>query len=196
MPTLVHEVKIQSSGFPGAPGWTTFYFDGEDPTQLANQFRWAREYLVMVAGLFPVAWSAIVQTEGRLLQTATGILDTTTLIPDDGTGNVVPGSNTASGFGPGPTGLCISLTSVGVNRGRRVRGRSYVVPMAADIYESDGTIRPAYLTAYRPLVQALFTDTRKVGIWSRPRLGTGGAFFVVSSTRISDKAAVLTSRRD
>lgn len=196
MSVLVHETKIRTAGFPGAPGWTTFYFDGDDPTQLANQFRWTRDYAVAVAGLFPTEWSATVQTEGRLLVTASGVLQQTTVIPDDGTGSTVLGTQVGVGFGAGPAGVCISMTSAGVNRGRKVRGRTYLVPCAPNVYQSDGTIAEQVLNGFRPGIQAIFTDGRKLGVWSRPRLGAGGAFFLVATTSIRDKAAVLTSRRD
>lgn len=196
MSTLTHEVKIRSAGFPGAPGWTTFYFNGEDPTALANHFRWAREYLTSISGLFPAQWSAAVQAEGRLLQTVTGDLDTTTTIPADGTGNAVTGTDPSGAFGSGASGVCISLTSTGVNRTRRVRGRTYIVPVSSGVYGPDGTIADAFLGPLRTGFQTLFTEVRAPGVYSRPRLRLGGAWFPVSTIRISDKAAVLTSRRD
>lgn len=196
MSNYVHEVKLRTSGFPGGPGWTTFYFDGDDGPILVNQFRWVREYAQAVAGLFPAEWNAVVQTEGRLLLTATGALQATTIIPDDGTANVVVGLQAAGGFGPGPAGMCIAMTSAGVNRGRKVRGRTFLVPVSPNVYQADGTITDQVLNGFRPGIQAIFTDGRKVGVWSRPRLGVGGAFFLVSATSIKDKAAILTSRRD
>lgn len=196
MATLVHEVKIRSAGFPGAPGWTTFYFDGEDPTERSNQFRWCKDYLEGVKGLFPAQWTAAVQAEGRVLITGSGALDSNTTIPDDGTGNTVIGADPSGAFGSGASGMCISLTTAGVNRARRVRGRTYLVPISNGVYGPDGTIADAFLAGLRPFMQTLFTDPRQVGVYSRPRAGVGGAFFPVATVRIADKAAVLTTRRD
>lgn len=195
MATIVHEIKVISTGFPGAPGFTTFYFNGEDSTDRDNQFRHVKAFLELAKGLFPNTWSAAVQAEGRVLTASSGVLDTTTTVPADGTANPSVGTAAVATFGAGAAGICISYTTTGINRGRRVRGRTYLVPISAGVYGPDGTIDNAFLAGIRTAFQTWATDPLEFGVWSRPREGSGGVLYPVDAVSIKDKAAVLTSRR-
>lgn len=191
----VHEIKIKSSGFPGAPGWTTLYFDGDDPTLFFNQYRHAKTFLGIIRGVFPSTWTAAVQPAGKLLVAASGVLVQETTLPPDGTGDPVVGTDGSPGYGSGASGMCISWRTAGVNRGHNVRGRSYLVPIGSGVYGIDGTIVDAFLPDLRNLLTAWALEPNNFGVWSRPRLGVGGAFFEATQATISDQAAVLTSRR-
>lgn len=193
MATSVHEIKIKSSGFPGAPGWTTFYFDGSVPANSAAQFDLVDEFLVNVTGLFPTQWSAVIQPQGRILNASSGILESFSQGPAAiDTPHIGVG---VGGFGAGVAGLVLGWSTAGVNRGHAVRGRTFMVPLANGYYDVDGTLDNDSLGDLRTFVNTWSTQFDGIGVWSRPRLGTGGAWFKVTGSHVNDQAAFLSSRR-
>ena len=80
---------------------------------------------------------------------------------------------------------------------RLVVGRTFLVPMGVQAYQSDGTIvdssRTGLQTAANVLVAA---TTPTMVVWRRPVGGAGGSVAPVTAARVSDKVAVLKSRRD
>jgi hypothetical protein len=86
-------------------------------------------------------------------------------------------------------------------------GRSFIVPASTEIYQTDGTILPAVLTAQRAAATTFATATAfHPVVWVRPKpvkppttpptfvhLGQAVA---MSAARVPDKTAVLRSRRD
>jgi hypothetical protein len=99
--------------------------------------------------------------------------------------------------GPSPTGACISWTTGGINRGRLVRGRSFVVPLAAAYYDGNGSLTTPCTTQLQLAATHLIGATGiPFSVWSRPRLGAGGAIFAALTGTVHDQAAVLRSRRD
>jgi hypothetical protein len=123
------------------------------------------------------------------------MLESITTIPADGTGDAIVGVAGGAAFSAGPAGICVSWTTGGVNRGRTVRGRTFVVPVSATVFEADGTIATSVLPALAPAALSWAVDDPPFGIWSRPVAGAGGAWFPVVSAHITDQAAILTSRR-
>lgn len=111
-----------------------------------------------------------------------------------------PAAGLASNAGhSAAAGACINWTTANALNGRRVRGRTFMVPLAAVALDVNGTIDNTALTAMRTAAATLHADGTNVRlvVWHRPTaLGIdGGAYDVISST-ISDKTAILTSRRD
>jgi len=97
----------------------------------------------------------------------------------------------------GPAGACINWETGHFNaNGRRVRGRTYLVPLV-NAYETDGSLSAAALGTVAAAASAAIGGTGSLGVWTRPTPGgSDGTFNLAISALVKDKAAVLTSRRD
>jgi len=87
---MVNVLLVQSisSGFPGAPGYTTFAFEHEDPVPAVEQFEDVLAFWNLMKGNFPTGWSVILAPEHRVVNEVTGEL--VDIIPRDGTGSSCP----------------------------------------------------------------------------------------------------------
>lgn len=113
-------------------------------------------------------------------------------------GTITGGAAAATGWSA-PTGSVVTWSTAGIRNSRRVRGRTFVVPMTTGAYDTDGTLRPGEMG----LVNTAATNIRTVGlqvslaVWGRPTgIGaTDGIAYVVTTHRVPDMCAILTSRR-
>lgn len=96
-------------------------------------------------------------------------------------------------------GGVISWSTGIVHRTRRIRGRTFVVPMSTEVWDVDGTIKSVPLGVLNTAATALREPTALIefGVWARPSApgATDGRFAPVSSHRVPDMSAILTSRR-
>ena len=126
------------------------------------------------------------------------IEDTTGVLTDSATAGsptVIVGD--VAGAYSAPSGSCITWLTDGVVNGRRVRGRTFIVPMANIAYEGDGTITEATRAAYELAANDLIDSAGgSMVVWHRPVAGAGGSSHVVQAARVKDTIAVLRSRRD
>jgi hypothetical protein len=183
------------NGITGAPGYTelSFITDGTTPTEGAACISATVDFFTSVSALVATTTNFSVDSEISFFNEATGALEEITAVspaPD----------NLGGGFGsqgPGPTGAVIGWSTGGINWGRRVRGRTFIVPLAAGCYQSDGTLTSGTVTQLSSAATDLVADAdTEFGVWSRPRDNVGGAAFPVLTWRVPDMAAVLRSRRD
>lgn len=98
---------------------------------------------------------------------------------------------------PAMAGMCVTWQTVGVVGGRRVRGRTFFVPITTSKYQPDGTIDNTYLASCRVVAAAFATSAATPVVWHRPTAvgSTDGVAFYMTGAKITDKAAMLTSRR-
>lgn len=129
---------------------------------------------------------------------------------DDTTGNLsgvwtTTGGGTLACTGTAPNaagvGACIGWTTGGIVSGtkgpRKLRGRTFLVPLSGAVYDGDGTITPGSLTALQSLADGIRT-AGPLAVWHRPStsVATDGNSYGVLSARVRDKVAYLSSRRD
>lgn len=196
MAVLFH-VTAKWTGFPGAPGYTNLYALTTDPLSTgAQDFANAAHTLfdslkAHFYSLVSIAVQPIVET---IDETDGTLLDEITVATPPA---VVTGTS-ASQYA-GPAGACIQWKTAGIVAGRRVRGRTFLVPMAVNQFDSDGTLVSASLG----IIQAAATAYRTTAgispvIWHRPTspTATDGEGFPLTANSVTDKVAVLTSRRD
>ena len=190
---FIHEIQIRSSGFPGAPGFTNLYFKTTVDADRNDQFTAVKAFLGQLAGGEPSSWSGQIAPNGRVLEETTGRLALFSNAPATALPSVpgVAGAN----YGAGVAGLVIGWTTATVNRARLVRGRTFLVPVARDIFDADGTLTSSALGQFTQAGNDLIASNLGFCIWSRPRQGIGGVAAVVTSVRVNDKAAFLSSRR-
>jgi hypothetical protein len=185
------------AGFVGAPGYTTLHFLDPDPITQAGIDQTAARNNAFWQALEPHLPGPVTITMPTILEeidTATGeLLDEHTF----------PGGTLADGAGSSvysaAAGACINWNTVGIVNGRRLRGRTFIVPLQASSYESDGTLttvaRDALVTAGNNLANA--TTGIDLAVWHRPSPGgSDGVAAGVTSCSVNDRGAVLRSRRD
>jgi hypothetical protein len=110
-------------------------------------------------------------------------------------GNGTKVSNGSANYAAG-VGARVQWVTAGWNNGRRVKGSTYIVPLAFDEYDVDGTIKPAVVTAAGTAATALITAAGGgLMVWSRgPGAGSGSISPVVTGN-MPDKVSWLRSRR-
>lgn len=115
------------------------------------------------------------------------------------------GAGTVTGTSAGPVaagvGACIGWTTGGIVNGskgpRKLRGRTFLVPLTTAAYEQDGTLATASVASLQSLANAI-QASGPLAVWHRPTTpgGTNGNSYGVISARVRDKVAFLSSRRD
>lgn len=191
----IHRVTSTWQGFTGAPGYSNFFFSGGGGLTDATEDR-ARVVAFFQALITMIPSGVTVRTEPEVavIDQANGQVESflnidTPAQPVIGTG--------AGGFSSA-SGAVVNWLTAGVRNGRRVSGRTFIVPLANGGYQSDGTLTPAALTALQNAGNAMIGtgfDSR-FGVWSRPSGAASGLFWEATGHRIVDKVAVLRSRRD
>jgi len=196
----VLRVKINWSGFVGSPGYTNFHFtefvsEGYTQEQADACAAKVQTFITSMKNYLPATVTLTVDTTVDIIQTDTGNLV--------GFFTVAPG---AAQVGTNPAtyaaaaGACISWGTNGVRNSRRVRGRTFIVPLASNSLDTNGSINDSSLTGIRAAAAALIANvgTGDLSIWARPTgpEATDGVSFPVETYKVNDKVAMLTSRRD
>lgn len=110
-------------------------------------------------------------------------------------------AGTGSDFFAAGVGACIGWSTGGIVPGkkgpRKLRGRTFVVPLATANYDQQGTILDGAVGVINTLAGAL-QAAGPLAIWHRPNptLALAGNSYGVVSHRVRDKVAYLSSRRD
>lgn len=183
------------TGFTGSPGYTNFYFagaaDADDATAAVNK---TMAFWVAVAQALPSALTLRCNPDVEVIDETTGKMQDVVTV---GTNHVQAGG--LAGSFAGGAGACFAWQTAGIVDGRRVRGRTFLVPLSGSMYQTDGTLTDIALTRLGDggTVMANPTGAQLV-VWSRPRPdeGIAGSAHDVLSFRVRDKVAVLRSRRD
>jgi hypothetical protein len=194
-------VRVNWTGLIGGNGYTNLHFEPtveSDPwTQplVDAAVTKVQTFMTSVRPFLPVFVVTGVDAQVSELEETSGTIQSfwtaTPTAPAPGTSAVGPHSST--------TGACVNWSTGGVRNGRRVRGRTFIVPLGSAGLGTDGTILDTALTTLRTAATTLTSDANGVRlvVWVRPNPVIpidGGAYDVVSSS-ISDRTAILTSRR-
>lgn len=191
----LHRLVLSWSG-PGVVGAaaTVLHFDGteEAAPPVANvRAAFDSAKLVLPAGVtisFPSAGDTIDDKTGALQ----GVWSGPAVTP-------VVGTNPASPMAG--VGACITWTTGGIVNGskgpRKLRGRTFIVPLASAACDAQGTLADPTLALLRPLADSLMASGG-LAVWHRPTSAgaADGNSYGVLSNNVRDKLAFLRSRRD
>lgn len=204
----IARVTVDWTGFVGSPGYTNFMF------MLDGEFDWTLPAAQAATTVIDNFLSGIRST---LPPTATTKTRQTVEEIDSETGELMAfwtvnsaaaGIGTSAGGYSAAAGACINWATDGIRDGRRVRGRTFIVPLGGAALGTDGTIDTAELTTLQTQASALVNlvgQPVQLAVWGRPIKGQilpvpiedrPGVVFPVVSATVPDKTAVLTSRRD
>jgi hypothetical protein len=147
-----------------------------------------------ITALFPTAWSAVADSAVDTITTTSGaVIATNSVTPWTRTGA------SSAGFGPLAVGGCVTWLTDTFLSGRRLKGRTFVSPVANEFTDADGSPNSSMLTKLTDFgaawVAAVSGTTAPV-VWHRPVAGAGGASSPITAATVRDKFAVLRSRRD
>jgi hypothetical protein len=105
------------------------------------------------------------------------------------------GGNVSGNFAA-PAGARVHWNTEAIVSGRRLRGRTFIVPIAAAAYDTNGTLtstfRTALLGAANTFIDSGVNAWVEASVWSP----THGVQADITSVSVPDEAAILRSRRD
>lgn len=169
-------------------------------TEASNSVGATRTFFEAVKAYIPAQVSIDYLTDVELIDIATGNLEGVATAA-----SVAPtvGGAVSSVAWSAPSGACITWNTAGLrtvtSKPRRVRGRTFLVPLANTAYDTAGNLAAAALTAFNSAASGLRGNfnNQEFGIYARPGAGgaPAGAYHLVTGHRITDQSAVLRSRR-
>lgn len=195
-------VKARWTGFQGAPGYSVFHFRdfsaGEPVKADADgAVSRIRTFFQSFSPYIPAGTTVQVESDVEVLEetdgTLTNVLGATAV-------SAVPGTASGTASYAAAVGAVVTWRTGGIRNGRRIRGRTFLVPLSSTAFAPDGTLAVAFINTLEPGATALIngTGTPDLGVWARPSGpgATDGVWNVVTSYSIPDMGAVLRSRRD
>ena len=191
----IHRVTTVWTGFPGAPGYSNFFFSGDGSAGAATESRSrVAAFFNEANDILPSEVNYLVEGEVAVLDEQTGSVSDYIMVQPD----AQPGFGALTGGYSAASGAVVTWNTAGVRNGRRVRGRTFLVPLGGAAYQSDGSLSASAIgtlnSAAEELVGTGFDSG--FGVWSRPGTSGSGSFYEVTVFRVPDMAAVLRSRRD
>lgn len=187
---------------PGAgTAYSVFHFGNtalEDPVQADADAALAKvtAFFTSVKAYLPNVVSVLVQNEVELIQwnngSMTGILSGPTQATQTGTAGATAGWAAAAG-------AVVTWNTAGIRNNRRVRGRTFLVPLSNEAWDVDGTLKAVPVSGINAAATTLRDTAGSIDlmVYGRPTApgATDGEAFAVSGHRLPDMSAVLTSRR-
>jgi len=193
MATNLSQIRAVLTGWNGAPGYTNFYIDSVDPTACQDMHNAAHTFFDSIKGQFPTSVRINFPTDVRQVDAATGDLGSVVTIGTPAA--EVVGLGTAD-FNAA-AGASVTWLTTTPAASRLVTGRTYLVPLGGNFYESNGTPASAGLTVLRNAAAALVAAMDPIFVvWRRPVAGAGGSVAPIVGSRVNDIGVVLKSRRD
>lgn len=182
-------------GFRGAPGYSNFYFGGAaaDDTDAESLAEAVRSFFNAFRVDLPSSVTISIQPSAEIIDETngqiTGQVDFTP--PETITGGTNATYSAASG-------AVVNWNTAGYRNGRRIRGRTFVVPLSNAAYDTAGDISTASLGLLRNGAAFLTSGVSVLPfvVWARPNDGANGTAEPVVSATVPDLGAVLRSRRD
>jgi hypothetical protein len=195
-------VRTNWSGTTGGPGLTQMAIDdgtgGAWSSSAADLATAAvRSFWDGIRAFVPNEVTLLVQPSVDQYDASTGWLIHTTVAPT----SPAPVSGSSSAAWAGAAGFKVDWNTGAIRNGRRIVGKTYVVPAAA-IYDTSGllstTPRNNVEAAANTLLSTLASAGMSMRVWTRPpTIGApGGVSTAVQSAVVRNKTAIMRSRRD
>lgn len=195
----LNRVRVALTGFPGGPGVATFYAIGVSTFIPALHLLWEN-----MATIMPVDVRINVAATGDIIESSTGVITGTWSQPATAE---IPG--TSAQKYAAPVGVLLRWTTDTILDGRHIRGRTFVVPVTLDQFDTNGQIGAGAMANFpTPLNALVSSQSANFVIWHRPRKARAangtvpavtarpGGFANVTGSGVSPRAVVLRSRRD
>lgn len=187
MATLA-KIVVKWTGWAGAPGYSVHWADASGTLPLSD----LRTFYNAALAYTPAGVTLTFPGSGDTIDEVTGSLNGTWA---QSAPAAVTGGAGATQF-PAPAGACVTwVTSRIINR-RRLRGRTFIVPMYVGAYQLDGTLEASVMSALNSAAATLVTNAgSSLRIYHRPKGASSGQGAAIVGHSITDQVAVLKTRR-
>lgn len=187
MPTL-ERVLVTWQNWAGAPGVGHHYFVSGTTNKCVS----LRAFYNSVAPSVPNNTAIQVQNVGDIIDVQSGLIT-------GGWSESAVSVVTAAGTGAyaGGSGAVVNWLSATVVAGRRLRGKTFIVPLVVNAFDTSGSLSSTYQSSVQAAADALVSATLgSYVVYHRPTAaGNDGASGQIYAARVPDLAAVLRSRR-
>lgn len=192
----LYQITVRWTGFVGAPGYTRMHFMTNSPSQ-AEAVAAAQDmadFFSAISALLPTDIELTFDLEVPVLLDSTGQPQQFLNLPAQPTIT----QPTGAGAYAAPAGASVQWLTSAVNNGRRVRGRTYLVPLIDGAYDSVGTLDAADQAVIQTAASTLYNSLNSLlAVFSRPSTAPDNGFSTqVTGAAVADKVAILKSRRD
>jgi hypothetical protein len=206
--TTLYRIRTVWSGFSGAPGYTNMYFGTTDPLAAG-----AATAAADVGTFFNSVKACVPNTVTLAIDPVVALIED---YNGNQTGELTLGTPPTIGLGSqtgsfaAPAGACVTWNTATFRDGRRIRGRTFLVPLGVNCFQADGTLVDAQRTVLNNAAAALAGGAAAFVVYARERQARAayepakitaktylaGESAVVVSGNVKDKVAILRSRRD
>jgi hypothetical protein len=188
----VGRIITQLSGFTGGPGYSTHHFFGDPYSNSTAQdnVNDVAAFWNAVADRLATGTTFSVQPDVHVLDEATGALIRVETVTPDAQSIFAGSAAYSAGVGANAT-----WNTAGVHLGKQLRGRTFIVPLAGDQYDTTGTIGSIGLADMRAAAATL-AAVANFGVYGRPVSGAGGEWAGCTGGTVRDHVSWLSSRRD
>ena len=184
----LQRIRVTWTNFPGAPGYSNFFCNDADPNVLAPSIRL---FFEAIKGLLPQNTTIQYPSASDTVTTETGQIVGT--VPVSALTATV---SSAVGAFSGSSGGVVHWLTSGFSAGRRVRGRTFLVPLTNGAYDTNGSLSTAALGTLTTAASGLVTaGSPTFVVWARPTSFRAGSAHTVTASSVPDLSAVLRSRR-
>lgn len=208
----VLRVKLRWNGFPGAPGFTVLHMkdfatNDEQAQYAQGAATKVRNFAEAVKGLIPYGATLQVDPDVEVVEIETGnLIDVVSITP-----GAVTASLAASNMNmAGAVGAVITWRTQLVRNNRRIRGRTFLVPLVSATFDNAGNIAANNMTQLNVAANILrdSAGSPDMGVYARPtpirdangdptgNYNEDGAWAFATGHSIPSVGAVLRSRRD
>lgn len=189
------QLTFRWNGFTGSPGYTRMKFLGEltqadANTAAANM----RTFLAAALATFAPAGSSITCDSTVQLYDGSG-LQTGELALTSIPSAIAP---TGAGTYAGGAGAVVNWLTSAFHLGRKVRGRTFLVPLTGTAFQADGTLATAYQSTLQTAANNFAISSPTPAVFSQKHVGgsTQSMIAVITGATVPDRTAILRSRRD
>lgn len=191
MPTIIRHTAVWT-GAPGLPGYTQFHREvtAGIPGQAQTSHDQISTFFGVFASLIPADITVTVSPVYQIIDVATGMITSEDTVGD-------PSAPIAGAFvstWSGQVGVLVEWLTGTFIGGRRLRGRTYLVPLG-NVGDDDGTLPGGTISTLQSASAYITQAGAEFVVWHRPVANAGGQVSTITSAVIRDHAAVLRSRR-
>lgn len=197
--TSLYRIRTALTGFAGGPGVSTMYFLDVETAVASIATFWEA-----ISDAMPTVVTIQPPAAGDIIDDTTGTI--TGAWTSEG---ATPITGNGAGLYAAPSGCVVGWETATILDGRRVRGRTFVVPLTPAAYATDGSMNDTTLASFNAAGTSLIVDqAESFVVWHRPFAGRAatddrpakaahaGGHALVTNCVTPDRVAVLRSRRD
>lgn len=190
MASIIRHTAVWT-GTPGLPGYSQFYTSINTGQAAAAQagHTAVHDFFEDLVTLIPDAITVTVDPIYQVLVDTTGVI-----IGEETVGTASAAvTGTFVGAWQAQVGVLVEWTTGLYLNGKRLRGRTYLVPLG-NAADTNGTLPTGTLGTVGGAADTLAASDADFAVWHRPVSGSGGITVDVTGGVVRDHAAILRSR--